>query len=346
MLKYCVTSLFFTYSYLSSASTEVPLTLEIVEDESRHDISMSITYFGSDRDTSTITGTIDVVLAFDSMNEVVTKFSMTGGEVEFSPAELGFSYEGATLDVDFSTLIATTDSLDGEEVLFDGTGTLDPSKHQLVFTSGTATLVSEIPRQGRDRTVIDITEPDSGDGIDPESIAVTEGLEISVEKIESSERSATWEATLTAEGKITNSETEDGITISLTSDILFKASSLFVLPTDFGDWLTEQSLSTEATSQTMSGQGIPFALLHAFNLSPEARSLPFVSPNRSGGGNMELIVTCPEDGLRRPVVVRSSGSLEPEAKLKELAVLPIGTVGEQVIQFSEGDKAFARLYTE
>jgi len=93
MLKYCVTSLFFTYSYLSSASTEVPLTLEIVEDDSRHDISMSITYFGSDRDTSTITGTIDVVLAFDSMNEVVTKFSMTGGEVEFSPAELGFSYE-------------------------------------------------------------------------------------------------------------------------------------------------------------------------------------------------------------------------------------------------------------
>ena len=257
--------------------------------------------------------------------------------------EAVFSFSVATIDIDFSTLTAVPESPEGIEILANDDGILSPSVHFLDFTSGTITLVARAPGVN-DRAVIDVTEPTQNGGVDPDSLAALDDLKVTLVEVSRSQSEILWEATFRGTGRISDTQTQDGISVTLTSTASLQAQTIFKTPTNFGNWLIEQDLNMTTQSETPSSKGVPFGLLHAFDLSKDDVTLPFFAMNQADG-NPAMTIDCPEGGLRREIFINRSTTLDPALATDGLGSLPLGTTGLQEIPFPAGPKNFAWLST-
>ena len=140
--------------------------------------------------------------------------------------EAVFSFSVATIDIDFSTLTAVPESPEGIEILANDDGILSPSVHLLDFTSGTITLVARAPGVN-DRAVIDVTEPTQNGGVDPDSLAALDDLKVTLVEVSRSQSEILWEATFLATGRISDTQTQDDISVTLTSNALLSSTDHF-----------------------------------------------------------------------------------------------------------------------
>ena len=337
-------SLLFIASSLDFFAVEIPVTFDIDTEESVVRYDLSLTQFGTDSDTSNISGTLDALLTIEPDTGRLEGLELTGGLVTFSPVEFDFSFNVATIDVDFSSMTAVPESPEGIEILANDDGILSASAHFLEFTSGTVTMVVRAPGVN-DRTVIDVTEPTQNEGVDPDSLAALDDLKVTLVEVSRSQSEILWEATFRGTGRISDTQTQDGISVTLTSTASLQAQTIFKTPTNFGNWLIEQDLNMTTQSETPSSKGVPFGLLHAFDLSKDDEALPFFAMNQADG-NPAVMIDCPEGGLRREISINRSTTLDPALATDGLGSLPLGTTGLQEIPFPTGPKNFAWLSTQ
>lgn len=331
-------------------SVEVALNFTI---QSGSEASMSGRIGGSTpgTDTAEITGNYTANVSFDRENLVVNTFTFTGGTVALG--DLDFNFSGNANVIGFGSVplsvagrtrgLRETPSTPSSPGTVLPSGNLVASEHTFTLNAGTLRLVA---------TALGSSDTETTNySQNPESEPASGTANISVTRMAVSDLEEVFTFTLLIETSETQSEIIDGTTTTLTlageESTISKAS--ITLPTDLGTWVEAQEIS-ESEVTGSNAAGLPYLLLHAFDLDAEASALPIIS-GLSAGGTPEMTIDLPESGLRnglsaqyRAALNQGSWSALPSVNISGgNASLGKGASGQVKLSYPAGDSGFIKL---
>ena len=302
-----------------TSSEELPVTFNL-DSSSSLGLELSVSDFLPSPDTSItpLTGTMEATINIEPTSGDISQFSFTGGTVSMQPLSLelsgGFGLFATRLNFDTSTITLTPTTLAPPGLVDTASGQLNASEHNLVPTTGIiATQIRSF--LVNETQIYNVDTPPDDANIDPDAITNFETLTIASTLISSSEATEQWSVTLSGSDDTTLSQTSSRIPFLVTQRAFsqFSSTETVTVSTDYGKWLLEHELPEETPSATLNNSGIPYSLLHAFDLGVQASGLPLQIDTNTDPISFQI--TTPEEGLRRAIDVRASENLETAPSL-------------------------------
>ena len=343
----------FTLTLFSGAgiACAVPITEELtltLRDDAETIIGMSVstTDGAADRDTDTVSysGEFAIDLTLDTFGLRPLEIVFTDGRVSFSESFLDVS---ALIHYDAVNDSITTFIQQRTEGISSITRTLDTG-----FLGAMGEVRNEDHESTFDRGTVEFTVTILGS---PQSNLLDYGVEPSVGDIsgettlllsELSRDLFQREVKVELQNKVDFTEDvpfpDTNATFTFTEVGEIVAEGTLVLPTDYGQWLSDEELGNELP-ETLNASGLPYSLLYALQLPVGSERIPVAAV--SVEGEPEVVIQLPVDGLRARLIPQFSPDLTSDS-WSDLEGLEVGESGEQVVSFPDGERGFIRFYAE
>lgn len=351
-LKAIIFSFLAFSSLLLSADVSADLTFTL-QPGSQTTLTGNISGSSSGSDSAQITGSYTATVVFDPETLEVKNFSFTGGSLSMGDLDLSFSgnvnvigFGRVFLSVQARTQdlreTVTTPSPPGTVT---STGSLVASEHLITLNDGKLTLIASAGGESETEVTNYATNPNSEPASGTASISVVRSASDDFEE--------TYVFTLLTETNDSITDNIDGTTNSMTlaGTETTESTASLTLRTDLGSWVDEQGVSEDEIDGS-NQFGLPYRLLHAFDLESDSSGLPIAM-----GSNQnvpEVVIDLPSSGLRTNLFAHYRASLS-DADWSNLPSgnYPNGTgliekngSGEYKLTFPVGSAGFIRLSDE
>ncbi|MBB21924.1 MAG: hypothetical protein CMN04_03380 [Roseibacillus sp.] len=343
---------------LSSSSSLVAIpttaTLTAVNEQNFNRITLEFEppVLPTGRDTTRLSGSIEVLLEIDPVTDRVSEMTILDGDVQGSAVELsGSTFLIGSYDLESSTLGATLDTPLPPGVVDPATGEFDSSQHTFTVSSGTLGGNIRIGLLGINENLdFDFTnEPVGGTGLGTGSVTLTP-------------------TTITPTSKAYNVDVQlpiavdqvfeaAGVEVPIRAEGAAKLSgpaTVQITPEDpFTLWATANGISGATPLEDSNEDGVSNGIQWALGLNASENPFPhLLQPGEVNAATVAFSLSLPKGGTASALLVTTgSDPLRPFSPVGPALIstgrnpIPAGTSGDVTIRIPRGQRGFIQLST-
>lgn len=300
-------------------------------------------------DTTTLSGTIEVLLEIDPATDQVSEMTIVDGEIEGSPVEISESaFLIGSYDLESSILGASLVTLDPPGLVDPDSGEFDSSQHSFTVTSGTLGGNISAPLLGLDENLsFDFAElPVGGTGLGAGSVTLT--------PTGATPASKSYEVIVLLPIAVDQTFEAEGFEIPIrvngTAKLVGPATIEIESEDPFVAWTEQNGIAGATQLEDANGDGVPNGLQWALGLDASDSPFPhLLRPDGTTAATVDFTLALPDGGTGAPLTVVTTTDPElPFTVLDPASVssgnpIPQGTTGSVIIALPKGERGFVQL---
>lgn len=344
--------------FLSSSSiivaTPTTATLTAVNEQNFNRITLEFEppVLPTGRDTTRLSGSIEVLLEIDPVTDQVSEMTILDGDVQGSAVELsGSTFLIGSYDLESSTLGATLATPEPPGIVDPATGEFDSAQHTFTVSSGTLGGNISIGLLGINENLdFDFTnEPVGGTGLGTGTVTLTPTT--------STPTSKSYNVDVELPVAVDQVFEAAGVEVPIRANGSAKLSgpaTIEIIPDDpFVLWSEANGIAGATPLQDSNGDGVSNGIQWALGLDASENPFPhLLQPGETNAATVSFTLSLPEGGTASPLLVTTgTDPLQPFTPLGPALISPVGnpipagTSGEITIRIPRGQRGFVQLST-